>query len=80
MIKRARELNISVMVGSMNESTVGSSAIAHLIPFVDHIDADGPLLLEEDVATGLTYLQDGHIEISNEPGLGIRFSDLFTKS
>jgi L-alanine-DL-glutamate epimerase-like enolase superfamily enzyme len=80
MIKRARELNMSVMVGSMNESTIGSAAIAHLMPFVDHIDADGPLLLEEDVATGLTYLPDGHINISNEPGLGIRFTDLFTKS
>ena len=80
MIKRARELNMSVMVGSMNESTIGSAAIAHLMPFVDHIDADGPLLLEEDVATGLSYLPDGHIEISSEPGLGIRFTDLFTKS
>lgn len=80
MIKRARELSMNVMVGSMNESTVGSSAIAQLMPFVDHIDADGPLLLEEDVATGLNYLPDGHIEISNEPGLGIHFKDLFTKS
>jgi L-alanine-DL-glutamate epimerase-like enolase superfamily enzyme len=80
MIKRARELEMSVMVGSMNESSVGSAAIAHLMPFVDHIDADGPLLLEEDVATGLNYLSDGHIEISGEPGLGIRFTDLFTKS
>jgi hypothetical protein len=36
----------------MNESTLGSAAIAHLIPLIDYVDADGPLLLEEDIATG----------------------------
>lgn len=79
MIQRARELNMQVMVGSMNESTVGSAAIAHLMPLIDNVDADGPLLLEEDVATGLQYNSDGTIDTSNEPGLGIKFTDLFTK-
>jgi L-alanine-DL-glutamate epimerase-like enolase superfamily enzyme len=80
MINRARELKMKVMVGSMNESTVGSAAIAHLLPFIDYVDADGPLLLEDDVATGLMYKSDGHIDISSDPGLGIQFTDLFTKS
>jgi L-alanine-DL-glutamate epimerase-like enolase superfamily enzyme len=79
MIKDARRRNMKVMIGSMNESTVGSAAIAHLMPQVDFIDADGPLLLEEDVATGLAYQPDGTILTSNEPGLGIRFTDLYTK-
>ena len=74
MIKRARELNMQVMVGSMNESTIGSAAIAHLIPLIDHVDADGPLLLEEDLATGLIYKDDGHVETSEEPGLGLKFT------
>jgi L-Ala-D/L-Glu epimerase len=72
MIRRARELNMGVMVGAMNESTLGSAAIAHLMPLIDYVDADGPLLLEEDIATGLTYQNDGRIITSNEPGLGIR--------
>ncbi len=76
MIKEARMLGLQVMVGSMNESTVGSAALAHLLPFVDFADADGPLLLEEDVATGLTYKEDGHIEVNNAPGLGITFTGL----
>lgn len=79
MIKNARELNLKIMVGAMNESTLGSAAIAHLMPLIDHVDADGPLLLEEDIATGLTYLDDGHILISDEPGLGIRFTDLYSR-
>jgi L-Ala-D/L-Glu epimerase len=80
MIKRARELNMQVMIGSMNESTIGSAAIAHLMPLADHIDADGPLLLEEDVAVGLTYGNDGQILTSDLPGLGVRFTDVYSKS
>lgn len=79
MIKDARKRNLKVMIGSMNESTVGSAAIAHLMPQVDFVDADGPLLLEEDVATGLTYNNDGTIDTSAGPGLGIRFTDLYSK-
>lgn len=80
MIKRARELNLKIMIGSMNESTVGSAAIAHLAPLVDYMDADGPLLLEEDVATGLTYQPDGNIITSGAAGLGIQFTGLYAKS
>lgn len=72
MIKKGRELGMKIMVGSMNESMVGSAAIAHLMPQIDYVDIDGPLLLEEDLATGLTYQPDGHVFTSNEPGLGIR--------
>lgn len=78
MIRRARELNLQVMVGCMNESTVGSAAIAHLLPFIDHVDMDGPLLLAEDLATGLGY-QHGKIEYGPGPGLGISFRGKFSK-
>jgi L-alanine-DL-glutamate epimerase-like enolase superfamily enzyme len=73
MIERARQLNLKVMVGCMNESTVGSAAIAHLSPLLDYVDADGPLLLEEDTATGILY-QDHKIIPSEMPGLGIDFN------
>lgn len=79
MIERARELSMKVMVGSMNESTIGSAAIAHLMPLVDYVDADGPLLLEEDLATGLIYHDDGRISTSGNPGLGINFRGPFFK-
>lgn len=78
MIKRARELNMKIMLGSMNESTIGSAAIAHLMSQVDYVDVDGPLLLEEDIATGLVY-DNGKVFTSGKAGLGIRFTDLFTK-
>ncbi len=78
MIVKAKELGMKVMIGCMNESTVGSAAIAHLLPFIDHVDMDGPLLLEEDVATGIEY-DFGKIIYSNEPGLGITYTGLYKK-
>ena len=79
MIQKARQLGLKVMVGSMNESSIGSAAIAHLMPQIDYVDADGPLLLEEEVATGLDYKEDGGIETLEAPGLGVRFTDLYQK-
>ena len=78
MIKKARELDLKVMIGCMNESTVGSAAIAHLLPFIDYVDMDGPLLLEEDVATGIQY-DYGKITYSDAPGLGISYTELYQK-
>ncbi len=78
MIEKARTLNMKVMVGSMNESTIGSAAIAHLMPLIDYVDADGPLLLQEDLATGLSY-ENGKVITSNDPGLGIKYIGLHQK-
>lgn len=71
MISEAREKGLSVMVGCMNETTVGSAAIAHLSPLLDYVDMDGPLLLAEDIAEGLKY-GFGKFTIPDNPGLGIQ--------
>ena len=78
MIKKAREFDLKIMVGCMNESTIGSAAIAHLLPFIDYADMDGPLLLEEDVATGIGY-DFGRVLYSDEPGLGINYVSKYKK-
>lgn len=72
MIGEARALGLKVMMGSMNESTIGSAAIAHMLPLLDEADLDGPLLLREDVGSGL-QIDNGIVKISGEPGLGVRF-------
>ncbi len=74
MITRARELQLQVMVGCMNESTVGSAAMAHLAPLLDYLDMDGPLLLAEDIATGVAY-DKGKIIYNANPGLGIEIKE-----
>ena len=62
MISKARELEMKVMVGSMNESSIGTAAIAQLLPLLDYVDMDGPLLLAEDVAEGVKF-EDGKIHL-----------------
>ncbi|MBS1935707.1 MAG: dipeptide epimerase, partial [Bacteroidetes bacterium] len=73
MIEHARKLNLKVMVGSMNESSIGSAAIAQLLPLLDYVDMDGPLLLAEDLATGIEF-DNGKVMLSNKPGLGIELN------
>jgi L-alanine-DL-glutamate epimerase-like enolase superfamily enzyme len=72
MITEARKLGLNTMLGSMNESTVGSAAVAQLLPLVQEADIDGTLLLKEDVAEGL-QIQNGEVRITEVPGLGLRF-------
>jgi L-alanine-DL-glutamate epimerase-like enolase superfamily enzyme len=70
MIKRARELDMKVMIGCMNESSVGTAAIAQLAPLADFIDMDGPLLLAEDTSQGVGF-DFGKIVYTDTPGLGV---------
>jgi L-alanine-DL-glutamate epimerase-like enolase superfamily enzyme len=73
MISRARELKMKVMVGSMNESSIGTSAIAQLLPLLDYADMDGPLLLAEDAAEGVAF-ENGRILYTRQHGIGVLVS------
>ena len=70
MITKAKELGMTVMVGCMNESSVGTAAIAQLAPMLDYVDMDGPLLLAEDTAEGVQF-DFGTISFNDLPGLGV---------
>ncbi len=74
MIQKARELNMQVMVGCMNESSLGTAAIAQLAPLLDYVDMDGPLLLTEDIATGVGF-DNGKIIYRGGNGLGVEMKD-----
>jgi L-alanine-DL-glutamate epimerase-like enolase superfamily enzyme len=73
MIEKARNLKLKIMLGSMNESSVGTAALAHLLPFVDYADLDGPLLLDEDLATGIQF-DNGRVIVSANAGLGVELN------
>lgn len=75
MIRRARELGLSVMVGCMAESSVGISAIAQLLPLLDFADIDGALLLAEDIADGV-LIEKGQVTLLHRPGTGAMLRDL----
>jgi L-Ala-D/L-Glu epimerase len=75
MMREAKALGLQVMLGSMNESTIGTAALVHLSSAADYLDADGPLLLNGDYADGLVWSQeDGlgyYVRPGDLPGLGI---------
>ncbi|WP_159468505.1 dipeptide epimerase [Dyadobacter sp. 3J3] len=70
MIKEAKDLNMSTMVGCMTESSVGISAIGHLLPLLDYVDMDGSLLIKNDPAAGVTF-DFGKVIYAAEKGTGV---------
>ncbi|WP_117879908.1 dipeptide epimerase [Aureibaculum luteum] len=71
MLEKARKLGMKTMVGCMTESSVGISAIAHLLPLLDFVDMDGAILLSNDIADGIT-ITDGVIIYSELNGTGVK--------
>jgi L-alanine-DL-glutamate epimerase-like enolase superfamily enzyme len=69
MIAEARSLGMKTMVGCMTESSVGISAIAHLLPLLDYVDMDGSLLISNDPATGVTF-DYGNVIYADAAGTG----------
>lgn len=70
MIHKARANHLSVMLGCMNESTVGTAALAQLAPLADFADMDGTLLQKEELGQGVTF-EKGRIIYPSAPGLGV---------
>lgn len=70
MLLKAQELEMKTMVGCMTESSVGISAIAHLLPLLDYVDMDGALLLAHDIATGV-HIKNGKVTYSELNGTGV---------
>ncbi|NJY61450.1 dipeptide epimerase [Salinimicrobium sp. CDJ15-81-2] len=69
MIARGRELGLKIMVGCMTESTVGISAIGHLLPLLDYVDMDGGMLIKNDIADGVrVYDEKTHFPDRNGTG------------
>jgi L-Ala-D/L-Glu epimerase / N-acetyl-D-glutamate racemase len=70
MIHAARALGLRVMLGCMNESSLGIAEAAALSPLVDVVDLDGHLLNRNDAFTGLGF-QNGRVLPGTGPGLGV---------
>jgi L-Ala-D/L-Glu epimerase / N-acetyl-D-glutamate racemase len=70
MIHAARALGLLVMLGCMNESSLGIAGGAAIAPLVDVVDLDGHLLNRNDAFTGLGF-DDGRVLPGERPGLGV---------
>jgi len=69
MIETAKKLNMKVMCGCMTETSIGISAIAHLLPHLDYVDMDGALLIKDDPAEGIK-IENGAVQFGVGNGIG----------
>lgn len=70
MITEAKKLNLTLLIGCMSETSCAVSAAAQLSPLVDYADLDGPLLIKNDLFSGVTF-QNGKITLNQLPGIGV---------
>lgn len=70
MVRRGRELGLSVMVGCMLESSVLIAAGAVIAQRADYADLDGAWLLGDDPFAGPPF-RNGRLLTSMQPGLGV---------
>lgn len=70
MIKKAKELEMKVLIGCMSETSCGTLAGAALAPLCDWADLDGPFLTSNNPFR-VPEFADGKWVLSDEPGLGL---------
>lgn len=71
MLRRARELGLRIMLGCMVETSLGTTAMAHLAGLADWIDLDAPLLIANDPFDGLSYDRNARVHLPERPGIGV---------
>lgn len=70
MIKKARELDLKIMIGCMSETSCATLAAAALAPQCDWADLDGPFLTSNNPYK-MPEFKDGKWVLSDEVGLGL---------
>jgi L-alanine-DL-glutamate epimerase-like enolase superfamily enzyme len=71
LIHRARELGLRIMLGCMVETSLGTTAMAHLAGIADWLDLDAPLLISNDPFDGLRFDEQARISLPDRPGIGV---------
>lgn len=75
MLRRAKEYGMKIMLGCMVETSIGVSAMAHLMGLADWIDLDTPLLIRNDPLVGVHYTQNAVLIPPEGPGIGLKLRD-----
>lgn len=70
MISKARAEGLKVLLGCMIESSLGTTAAAHLAPWSDWIDLDGHLHILNDDFAGIDFTPEGRLQMPDRPGIG----------
>lgn len=70
ILRRARELNLRIMLGCMIETSLGATAMAHLAGMAEWIDLDSPLLISNDPYDGIHYNRQARLLMPDRIGIG----------
>ncbi len=70
ILRRGRELNLRVMLGCMIETSLGTTAMAHLAGLAEWDDLDAPLLISNDPFDGVTFDRHARLALPDRPGIG----------
>jgi L-alanine-DL-glutamate epimerase-like enolase superfamily enzyme len=71
IVRRARALDMKIMLGCMIESSLGITAAAHLAGLADWLDLDAPLLISNDPFDGVRYDEHARMTLPDRPGIGV---------
>jgi L-alanine-DL-glutamate epimerase-like enolase superfamily enzyme len=71
ILRRCQELGLRVMLGSMIETSVGITAMAHLAGMADWLDLDAPLLVSNDPFEGVRIDANAVLCLPERPGIGV---------
>ena len=71
ILRLARSAGMQVMLGSMVETSLGATAMAHLAGLADWLDLDAPLLISNDPFEGITFDKNLRISLPQRPGIGV---------
>lgn len=71
MLRRAQELGLRIMLGCMVETSLGVTAMAHLMGVAEWLDLDAPLLIANDPFAGVVFADDSKLHLPERPGIGV---------
>ncbi len=72
ILRRAKQLDLQVLLGCMVETSLGVTAMLHLASLADWLDLDAPLLVANDPFEGATYDDRTGMHLPDRPGIGVQ--------
>ncbi len=71
LIERARQRRMRIMLGCMVETSLGTTAMAHLMGLAEWVDLDAPMLIANDPFEGVKFGSGAAVLVPERPGIGV---------
>ena len=70
LLKRAQTLGLRIMLGCMIETSIGTTAMAHLAGTAEWLDLDAPMLISNDPFDGVQFDPQATLSVPERAGIG----------